>query len=48
MFVIKKSKGNTSLIIFQNVQQKIFKNCILLPKGINEFVVFLRIVRVWF
>jgi len=24
------------------------ENCILLPKGINEFVVFLRIVHVWF
>jgi hypothetical protein len=23
------------------------ENCILLPKGINEFVVFLRIVHVW-
>ena len=23
-------------------------NCILLPKGINEFVVFLCIVHVWF
>ena len=24
------------------------ENCILLPKGINEFVVFLCIVHVWF
>ena len=24
------------------------ENCILLPKGINEFVVFMRIVHVWF
>ena len=24
------------------------ENCILLPKGINEFIVFLCIVHVWF
>ena len=31
MFVIKQSKGNTSMIIFQNVQQKIFLICMICP-----------------